>query len=58
VDVVVHTTVRLGNADVLGHSLNGANVENSQRDLGTDGEGGGNLELQLTVRAGNAQVTR
>lgn len=58
VDVVVHSTVKFGNADVLGHSINGANVENSQSDLGLDGEGGGNLELQLNVRAGNAEVTR
>jgi phage shock protein PspC (stress-responsive transcriptional regulator) len=59
VDVLTTTDVRLGNATIFDHDVNGARVDNfTVTDLGDDGAGGGTLHLELDVSLADAEVSR
>ena len=59
VDVVVHAKINVGNADVFSSHWDGINnPEHTVTDNDTDGPGGGQLTLDLNVKAGNLEVSR
>jgi hypothetical protein len=59
VDVVVHARVNVGNADIFGTHWDGVNnPTRTINDNDSDGPGGGHLTLNLTVKAGNLEVSR
>jgi phage shock protein PspC (stress-responsive transcriptional regulator) len=59
VDAVVHAKVNVGNADVFTTHWDGINnPEHTVSDNGPDGAGGGQLVLDLRVKAGNLEVSR
>jgi len=59
VDAVVKTSVQGGNCDLFGKNLGGGlNQEHTVTDYGTDGQGGGTLNLTVDVNFGNVEVHR
>jgi hypothetical protein len=59
VDVEVTSTVKIGNATVLGERWSGIGQgQHTVTDLGADGAGGGNLTLDATVNVGDLEVRR
>jgi hypothetical protein len=59
VDVTATVEVGAGEADVFGDSWSGVNrPDTAVTDLGSDGAGGGQLDLTVRVNAGNAEVHR
>lgn len=59
VDVVVKTDIQGGNAEILGKELGGGlNQQHTVTDNGTDGQGGGTLNLTVDVNFGNVEVHR
>jgi phage shock protein PspC (stress-responsive transcriptional regulator) len=59
VDVTINTDVDLGSSSIFGQRRDGANgVIGPIVNLGVDGAGGGELQLDIRVDAGNVEVTR
>jgi len=58
VDVTVDSDVNLGDAQVFGQDSSGAGVEQTFRDDGADGAGGGSLHIRLHVSFAHAEVDR
>jgi phage shock protein PspC (stress-responsive transcriptional regulator) len=58
VDATVNANIRVGDATIFGRNVNGTSVNRIERDLGEDGAGGGDIIIDLNVRAGTAEVTR
>jgi len=59
VDVEIHSTVGVGNATVFGQQWNGIGQgEHDITDTGTDGPGGGTLNITATVNVGNLEARR
>jgi predicted membrane protein len=58
VDVTVNSDVSLGDASVFHHDTSGAGVDQTYRDDGADGPGGGTLKINLVVKFAHAEVTR
>jgi hypothetical protein len=59
VDVQTHARVNVGNAVVFGESWGGiGQSEHAVTDLGSDGQGGGDIVLNATVNVGNLEVRR
>ena len=56
---MVHAKINVGNADVFSSHWDGINnPEHTVTDNDTDGPGGGQLTLDLNVKAGNLEVSR
>lgn len=58
VDATVITHVSFGGAEIFDKSSDGVGAEQSVKDQGDDGEGGGSIVINLNVRFGHAEVTR
>jgi hypothetical protein len=58
VDVTVHATTGAGAMDLLGNHVDGAGVDKDLVDDGSDGTGGGTLDLVLDVGLGHVEVRR
>jgi hypothetical protein len=59
VDVTAQVEVGAGEARVLGRTWSGVNrASTAVTDLGSDGTGGGHLDLTIQVNAGDAEVHR
>jgi hypothetical protein len=59
VDAIVKTDVQGGNAQLFGRDLGGGlNQQHTVTDNGTDGQGGGTLNLTVDVNFGNVEVHR
>ncbi|NUT23441.1 MAG: PspC domain-containing protein [Hamadaea sp.] len=59
VDVTAVADVRLGSATIFDRNANGVRINDfTVTDLGTDGEGGGKLHLELDVSLSDAEVYR
>jgi phage shock protein PspC (stress-responsive transcriptional regulator) len=58
VDVIVDSDVSLGDANIFDRTTSGAGVNQTFRDDGPDGPGGGTLTIHLQVKFGHAEVTR
>jgi phage shock protein PspC (stress-responsive transcriptional regulator) len=59
VDVTVHASIDVGNADVFDQHWDGVGLHpRTVTDNGTDGVGGGTLILNANVNVGNLEVTR
>ncbi|MDQ1651297.1 MAG: hypothetical protein QOI35_497 [Cryptosporangiaceae bacterium] len=58
VDVTVASDIGVGTSRVLGTSADGLGLNRTTTDEGTDGPGGGTLDLDLKVGAGTLEVVR
>lgn len=58
VDVTAIADVGVGDSNIFGTSRDGVGMSSRTTDLGSDGAGGGTLELTITLGAGDLQVTR
>jgi hypothetical protein len=57
-DVVVNSTVSVGNHEVLGQIASGVSQHRDVVDHGPDGPGGGQIQLDLDVSVGSVAVER
>ncbi|HEV2088843.1 MAG TPA: LiaF domain-containing protein, partial [Cryptosporangiaceae bacterium] len=58
VDVEVASSVGFGDIQVLGHQDHGGGLDLVRTDLGSDGQGGGKLRLDIELGFGDLEVTR
>lgn len=58
VDVDLSAKISAGSAQLLDKSYDGLNIDTSFQNTGTDGPGGGSLQLRLNVGAGEVEVSR